>query len=867
MDSQRLLIANRGEIAIRVMEAAAELGLTSVAIYSDDDVRALHIKRADEARSLRGTGPAAYLDGEQVLAVAREAHCGAIHPGYGFLSENAAFARRCAEEGLIFVGPHPDLLELFGDKTRARALAAQCGVPILMGTNGPASLAEVQNFYRSLEPSGAIMIKAIAGGGGRGMRAVQRFAEIEGAYNRCQSEASAAFGNSAVYAERFLPMARHIEVQILGDHGGNIAVQGERECTIQRRHQKLVEIAPSPALTASLRARLIEAARTMARNVSYNNLGTFEFLVENSSGDDAAIAFIEANPRLQVEHTITEEVRGIDLVKAQIGLAFGRSLAELGVTDDAPSRGYAIQLRINAESMGADGVTRPSSGIISIFEPPSGPGIRVDTCAYAGHQISPRFDSLIAKLIVHSPSADFSDVVNRAYRALCRFRIEGIATNIPFLQALLKHPDFAANRLHTGFVEEHIAALASLGGDHRRLYFDRSRETASVGAKVDNADPLAVLTLGKSVTPIADAQPSPPSSFADSTIPTPEGTVALRAPMQGTVLSVDALEGGSVAPGQQLIVMEAMKMEHVIAAPVAGLVRQITVTKGDTIAEGHPLLFIEESAGGLISTIVSAETNLEIIRPDLAEVLERHEVTLDAARPEAVARRRKTGQRTARENVEDLCDPGSFVEYGALGVAAQRRRRSMDDLIKNTPADGMVTGHATVNADLFGPERAHCAVLAYDFTVLAGTQGHLNHRKKDRMFQLARELRIPLILFAEGGGGRPGDTDGDFSSRTFHDFPKLSGLVPMVGIVSGRCFAGNASLLGCCDVVIATANSNIGMGGPAMIESGGLGVFRPEQIGPMNVQIPSGVVDVAVADEAEAVAAARKNIWPIFRER
>ena len=240
--------------------------------------------------------------------------------------------------------------------------------------------------------------------------------------------------------------------------------------------------------------------------------------------------------------------------------------------------------------------------------------------------------------------------------------------------------------------------------------------------------------------------------------------------------------------------------------------------------------------------------------------MERHEIVMDAARPEAVARRRKTGQRTARENVEDLCDPGTFVEYGPLVVAAQRRRRTMEDLIKNTPADGLITGHATINGDLFGPERSHCVVIAYDFTVLAGTQGHLNHRKKDRMFEMARNFRLPLVLFAEGGGGRPGDTDGDFSSRTFHDFAALSGLVPLVGIVSGRCFAGNASLLGCCDVVIATSNSNIGMGGPAMIESGGLGVFRPEEVGPIDVQVPSGVVDIAVADEAEAVAVAKKYL-------
>ena len=227
------------------------------------------------------------------------------------------------------------------------------------------------------------------------------------------------------------------------------------------------------------------------------------------------------------------------------------------------------------------------------------------------------------------------------------------------------------------------------------------------------------------------------------------------------------------------------------------------------------------------------------MRADLAEVIERHEVGLDAARPDAVARRRKTGQRTARENIEELCDAGTFVEYGPIVVAAQRRRRTIDDLIKNTPADGLVTGLATVNGNLFGADRSRCVVMSYDYTVLAGTQGHQNHRKKDRMFQLARELRLPLVLFAEGGGGRPGDTDGGFhNSRSFHDFPKLSGLVPLVGITSGRCYAGNASLLGCCDVVIATRRSNIGMGGPAMIEGGGLGIFRPEEIGPMEVQVP-----------------------------
>ncbi len=863
MSFKRLLIANRGEIAIRVMEAASELELRTVAIFSEDDARSLHVVRADEAHQLRGVGAAAYLDGEQILTLAAQAKCDAIHPGYGFLSENAAFARRCAEAGVRFIGPQPDVLELFGDKIRARQFAQQCGVPVLAGTPSAASLAEAQSFFAAAD--GPIVIKAVAGGGGRGMRVVRRADELEEAFKRCQSEARAAFGNGEVYVERFMPAARHIEVQILGDRAGNVTHLWERECTIQRRHQKLIEIAPSFGITPKLRARLIDAALRIAKAAKYDVLGTFEFLVDAEAGDEAHFAFIEANPRLQVEHTVTEQVTGVDLVRAQLELAAGRSLIELDLpaAQDREPRGCAIEVRINAETMAEDGSARPATGTVSVFEPPTGPGVRIDSFAYAGYTTNPRFDSLLAKLIVHSPTPRFADAVNKAYRALCTFRIEGIATNLGFLQALLRHPDFIANRIHTGFVEEKNPDLVGPSGSvHRRRYFERVGASRQVGAKIDTRDPLAVLALGKSAVPVGDqlAIASPIAVASTTEIEIPEGTIAIRAPMQGTIISVDAKAGDSVTRGQQLLVIEAMKMEHVIAAPANGILRQIAVATGDTVAENQPLVFIEEREIEEGTVAPTAVLDLEVIRPDLAEVLERHEIGLDAARPEAVARRRKTGQRTARENIEDLCDPGSFVEYGGLGVAAQRRRRTMEDLIRNTPADGLITGHATINADRFGAERGHCVVLAYDFTVFAGTQGHLNHRKKDRMFQLARELRLPLVLFAEGGGGRPGDTDGDFSTRTFFDFPRLSGLVPMVGIVSGRCFAGNASLLGCCDVVIATANSNVGMGGPAMIESGGLGVFRPEQIGPMSVQVPSGVVDIAVADEAEATRAARKYL-------
>jgi len=337
--------------------------------------------------------------------------------------------------------------------------------------------------------------------------------------------------------------------------------------------------------------------------------------------------------------------------------------------------------------------------------------------------------------------------------------------------------------------------------------------------------------------------------------------VQVTAPMHGTVESVEAKEGQAVAAGGPLVVLEAMKMQHVVEAPTAGIVRRLPVAPGDTVAEGDPVAYLEPAA--VEEQAPAAEdgrpdgTAEEEIREDLAEVIRRHEIGLDAARPQAVARRRATGRRTARENIADLCDPGTFTEYGALVIAAQRRRRPVEELIERTPADGLVAGIGEING-------RQAVVMSYDYMVLAGTQGAMNHLKKDRMFELAARRRLPVVLFAEGGGGRPGDTDtptvSGLDTMAFHLFARLSGQVPLVGIAAGRCFAGNAALLGCCDVVIATADANIGMGGPAMIEGGGLGSYTPEQIGPISVQVPNGVVDLPVADEAEAVAVARRYL-------
>ncbi len=714
------------------------------------------------------------------------------------------------------------------------------------------------------------------------MRDVGPEDDLEAAYAQCQSEAQSAFGSGEVYVEQLISNARHIEVQILGDRSGAISHLWERECSIQRRNQKVVEVAPSPGLAEKLRDKLTAAAVRLAEEARYDSLGTFEFLIDatkenaGASGDAGAFSFIEANARLQVEHTVTEEITGIDLVKTQLQLADGCSLEELGLLQaDVPDpRGFAIQARINMETLGPDGTPRPSGGTLTVFETPSGPGLRVDTFGYAGYTTSPRFDSLLAKVIAYSASNNFADAAGRLYRALSEFRIEGVSTNIPFLQGLVKHADFIANRVNTRFVEERMAEILTPDAKHRKLYFSANGSQAKeedsgplAGVKVDANDPLAVLDHGRSGERyVAGADAAREAATIEVAVSGgPAGTHPILAPMQGTIVSLAVQEGDSVYKGQDLLVMEAMKMQHIITAEIGGFIREIAVVVDDAVYEDHPLLFIEEADVEVAADDGGQAFDPDYLRPDLQAVHDRHAFGFDEARPGAVQKRRRFGYRTARENVYDICDPETFVEYGSTVIAARRLREPVEDLIRKTPADGLVCGMGSVNGDLFDDEElTQCIVLAYDYTVLAGTQGQQNHLKKDRMFELAEECRKPVIFFTEGGGGRPGDVDtlrvAGLGNFAFNYFARLSGLVPLVGIANGRCFAGNAVMLGICDVIIATEGTNIGVGGPAMIEGGGLGIFRPEEVGPMDVQVPNGVVDIAVKDEAEAVQVAKKYL-------
>lgn len=820
-----LLIANRGEIAIRIARACADLEIRSVAVFAEDDDASLHTRKADLAVPLKGRGVPAYLDMDQLIAIAAAQGCDAIHPGYGFLAENAEFARRCQAASITFIGPAPEVLELFGDKAAARALAERCGVPLVAGINQAVSLEQAQAFCAE---HGAVMLKALAGGGGRGMRAVFEPAALAEAYTRCQSEAQAAFGNGALYIEQLVSDARHIEVQVLGDGSGAVSHLWERDCSLQRRNQKLVEIAPSPDLDSSVRDAMIAAALQLAADVKYCGIGTFEFLLD--AAQPGRFYFMEANPRVQVEHTVSEQVTGVDLLHTQLKLVAGQSLAALGLLQPPSVQGFAVQLRINLETLHADGSTRPAVGTLTAFDPPSGPGLRVDGYGYAGYPVSPSYDSLLAKLIAQG--TDYPTALRRAYRALSEFRLEGVANNLHLLQNLLRHPAVQRHQVNTRFVENQLSELlAPQPQAHAHRYFAVS--SASVAATLHSVD-------------------------------APPGSVPLTTPNTGVLVCLEVAEGDAVAAGQSIAVLEAMKMEFVVKASHSGIVRALAAQPGDTLAEGQTLLFIEPAEVDGSAQHDEQSLDLAHIRADLAEVLERHALLTDARRPEAVAKRRKTGQRSARENLADLLDDGSFSEYGALALAAQRRRRSTEELLQLSPADGLIAGIGTVNAAAFGSQAARCMSIAYDYTVFAGTQGVINHKKTDRMLQLAEQWRLPLVLFAEGGGGRPGDTDfvgvAGLDCHTFVGMAKLSGLVPLVGVVSGRCFAGNAALLGCCDVIIATENATIGMAGPAMIEGGGLGRFTPEQVGPVSVQGPNGVIDVQVADEAAAVQVAKQYL-------
>ena len=858
---KKILIANRGEIAIRIARTCNDLGIKTIGIFSEDDLNSLHLSKMDESFMIDEKGASAYLNIKKIIDIAKREKVDGIHPGYGFLSENPEFSKAAKRARIKFIGPSEKSLMIFGDKSEAKQLATNLEIPVVKGTQGKTSLKQASTFFKGLKKNSSLVIKAIAGGGGRGMRVVNSESDLKDAMNRASSEAKSAFDSSDLYVEEYLKNYRHVEVQVLGDGKGQAIHMHERECSTQRRHQKILEIAPAPGIKKELKEKMLEASVALIKESKYEGLATVEFLVDYAKED---FKFIECNARLQVEHTVTEAVLGLDLVKAQIQISSGKTLKQLKLEQEniPEPKGFAIQSRVNMEVMDSEGEIKPSGGKFISFDLPSGPGVRSDSYGYSGYETNPAFDSLIAKVITHSPEDNFKKALKRNYRSLCEFKIEGVPTNLDLLKNILSDTKFKNNELHTNFLDQNIKNLLSKG-KHTNLYdINRSiKKDAPKRGKIEDLDPLAVLDHGKTGGVFVDES----ENILQLEIEELEASLSsIKAPMQGMIVKFDVKKGEEIWKGKPLLIMEAMKMEHEVLSGISGIVKEIKVQPQDTVFEGHSLMTIELAEVKEKATKKTKDIDLDRIRPDLKEALERKGASHDENRPEAVKKRYATGHRTARENIEDLCDEGSFVEYGSVVMAAQRRRRSEEDLIKNTTGDGMVCGLGQVNGDLFGESDSRVMAMSYDYMVLAGTQGKMNHAKKDRMFEIAEQNRLPTILFAEGGGGRPGDTDtsgvAGLDCLAFTYFAQLSGLVPVIGITTGRCFAGNAVLLGCCDVIIATEDSNIGIGGPAMIEGGGLGVFTPDEVGPMDVQVPNGVVDLSVKDEKEAVEVAKKYL-------
>ncbi|WP_338918520.1 biotin carboxylase N-terminal domain-containing protein [Streptomyces hygroscopicus subsp. hygroscopicus] len=583
---QKVLIANRGEIAVRVARACRDAGIASVAVYADPDRDACHVRAADEAYALGGDTPAAsYLDQAKVLAAAAESGADAIHPGYGFLSENADFAQAVLDAGLTWIGPPPQAIRDLGDKVAARHIAQRAGAPLVAGTPDPVSGAgEVVAFA---EQHGLpIAIKAAFGGGGRGLKVARTMDEVPELYDSAVREAVAAFGRGECFVERYLDKPRHVETQCLADTHGNVIVVSTRDCSLQRRHQKLVEEAPAPFLTDEQDAELRRASKAILKEAGYVGAGTVEFLV----GNDGTVSFLEVNTRLQVEHPVTEEVTGIDLVREMFRIADGEAIGY----DDPPVRGHSFEFRINGEDPGRNFL--PAPGTVTAFVPPAGPGVRLDAGVESGSVIGPAWDSLLAKLIV--TGATRTQALQRAARALAEFQVEGMATAIPFHRAVVKDPAFTSDpfTIHTRWIETEfhntIAPFTPAGTDEAEEPTARETVVVEVGGKRLEISLPAV--LGLAVSPGETAGARKPKRKAVKKSGSAASGDALASPMQGTIVKVAVAEGDTVAEGDLIVVLEAMKMEQPLNAHRAGTVKGLTAEVGASITSGAVICEIKD---------------------------------------------------------------------------------------------------------------------------------------------------------------------------------------------------------------------------------------------------------------------------------
>lgn len=850
---KKILIANRGEIAGRIARAAKALGMDTVGVYAGVDALSLHTRYAGEARELPGRGDpvGAYLDMDALLEIARETGCDAVHPGYGFLSENETFARRCGEAGLTFIGPSPEVLGLFGDKVRARAFARELGVPTVPGSLE--AVTDPDSAIRAAAETGyPVMLKAAAGGGGRGMRLVSAEAEMAEAFARCASEADAAFGDGTLFVEKRIERPRHIEVQILGDHAGNVIHLRERDCSIQIRHQKVLEIAPAPGLDPALLDRLLDDAVRMAARAGYQNAGTVEFLVSPEAGE---YWFIECNPRIQVEHTITEEIMGVDLMEAQFRLAAGARLADLGLADQtqvgAP-RGYAIQARVVAQGAGG----------IAAYKEPTGAGVRVDGNGYGGYQPPPQFDPLLAKVI--GSASSYTSALARTRQALQEFHVAGLPTNIGQLDGILGHAEVQAGDARTSLIEE-VAELA------------RPPRNPTKGAALALLEQQA-LGVGNAAHAGAAVPMDLPSLALE------EGQRGVEAPMAGTVVSIGAKVGDVVAPGDTLIVVSAMKMESVITAPCAGTVAGLlSLAEGDSVGAGQIVAAILPDAEGEAGPVSYGENSWAPTLEEVATLKALAEARLAPGSDDpGVVRQRDRGKLTCRERIDLLLDEGSFREVGSIAGFA-----SYDEaggIAAFTPANS-VGGWGSI-------EGRTVVVCADDFTSRGGHADGAIGAKSGHLDRLAIEMRIPSVRLLDGssGGGsvaamvpeqkKAGESSAKESSGAIKaGRPRVAGgggsflpghlgssmyaeqlaTVPVVNLLLGSVVGIGAAkaVLGHFSVMVRDIAQLFVAGPPVVSHAMGYDISK-EDLGGWHIHCRNGSVDNLAETEAEAAAMARR---------
>jgi acetyl/propionyl-CoA carboxylase alpha subunit/acetyl-CoA carboxylase carboxyltransferase component len=845
---KRVLIANRGEIAIRIARAAAGLGVESVSVFAPADALGLHTRVTTESRAIgsgAGDPVAAYLDIDALVAAAVASGCDCVHPGYGFLSENAAFARRCLAEGLAFIGPKPETLELFGDKLKARELAAALGVPTVPGS--AQALGSADAAGAQAEALGyPVMLKAAAGGGGRGMRRVAAASEMSEAFARCSSEALAAFGDGSVFLEKLVERPRHIEVQVLAEASGQIVHLWERDCSVQLRNQKVVEIAPAAGLDPGLRARILEDALRLAQAGGYVNAGTVEFLVSPETGEHF---FIECNPRIQVEHTVTEEVTGVDLVEAQFRIAAGETLAGLGLEGPPPTRGYAVQARVSAAG----------PGVLSGYKEPAGPGVRVDACGYLGLAPPPQFDPMFAKVIGRSnSSASLASAVARTKAALAEFHIAGLPTNLGQLQAILAEPSVAAGDARTTLLAEMPELASPTGG---RM------------GKAEGALALLEQQSGGSLR----GRPAPPP--VGPSLPVGDGEEGVEAPMGGGLIEVSAKVGATVTAGEPLMVISAMKMETSVTAPCAGTITALT-EPGGQVGPGQVLAVIAPSEDAATRAARAADSS-DGWAPMMAQVaalqgIAHARFAADSKDP-GVVRQRSRGKLDCRQRIDLLLDDGSFREVGSLaGFASYDADGNVADF---TPANhvggwGSIAGRRAV-------------VCADDFTSRGGHSDGAIGQKSRYLDELSMEFRCPSVRLLDGssGGGSvasmvPTQAEGASAAKESTGAitagrPRVSGgggsflpghlgsemyakqlsMVPVVNVLLGSVVGIGAAkaVLGHFSVMVRDIAQLFVAGPPVVSHAMGYDVTK-EDLGDWRIHCRNGSVDNLAETEAEAVA-------------